>query len=249
MTITVTGLVDADIIAYQAAAASEHPFNWGEGLWTLHAFENDAIVHLENAITSIIEATGVTELRMALTSPNNWRQDVLPTYKMNRVGVRKPMLLPFMRQYLTDHYHTIAMPRLEGDDILGIEASTSGSTIVISLDKDMKTIPGNHFHLGTRQLFTVSEAEADYNHLFQTLTGDTTDGYAGCPGVGKVTAAKLLDGKSFEEMWDIVVRAFKKAGLSEEEALQQARVARICRASDFNPITQEVILWTPSHIR
>ena len=249
MTITVTGLVDADIIAYQAAAAAEHPYDWGEGLWTLHAFENEAIVHLENSVASIIEATGVTELKMALTSPNNWRQDVLPTYKMNRVGVRKPMLLPYMRRYLTEYYQTLQVPRLEGDDILGIESSQSGSTIIISLDKDMRTIPGTHFHLGTRQLFTVSEAEADYNHLFQTLTGDATDGYSGCPGVGKVTAAKLLDGKSYEEMWDVVVRAYKKAGLGEEEAIQQARVARICRASDFNSKTGEVILWNPPTIK
>jgi 5'-3' exonuclease len=113
----------------------------------------------------------------------------------------------------------------------------------------MRTIPGAHFHLGTRQLFTVSEAEADYNHLFQTLTGDATDGYSGCPGVGKVTAAKLLDGKSYEEMWDVVVRAYKKAGLGEEEAIQQARVARICRASDFNSKTGEVILWNPPTIK
>lgn len=245
----ITGLVDADIIAYQAAAAVEQPVDWGNGLWTLHAFENEAIVHLENAITTIKDETGVTSLLMALTSPDNWRVGVLPTYKMNRKKTRKPMLLPFLRQYLEDNYVTLAIPRLEGDDILGILSTEMAPAMIISLDKDLKTIPGDHYHLGNRQLFSVSEGEADYNHFFQTLTGDTTDGYTGCPGIGPVTAAKLLDGKSYEDMWSVIVRAFVKAGLSEEAAIQQARVARICRASDYNKTTQEVILWNPPHIR
>ena len=35
-------------------------------------------------------------------------------------------------------------------------------------------------------------------------------------------------------MWSIVVNRFAKAGLSEDEALIQAQVSRICRASDYN---------------
>ena len=42
-----------------------------------------------------------------------------------------------------------------------------------------------------------------------------------------------------------MVRPFKKAGLTEDDALVQARVARILRAEDFNFETQEVILWNP----
>ena len=36
-----TALVDADILAYQAAAASEQPIKWDDDIWTLHAFESD----------------------------------------------------------------------------------------------------------------------------------------------------------------------------------------------------------------
>ena len=31
------------------------------------------------------------------------------------------------------------------------------------------------------QVTNISQWEADYNHMMQTLTGDQTDGYAGCP--------------------------------------------------------------------
>ena len=44
-------------------------------------------------------------------------------------------------------------------------------------------------------------------------------------------------------MWYKVVETFKKANLSENEALIQAQVARICRASDYNAQTQTPILW------
>jgi hypothetical protein len=41
------------------------------------------------------------------------------------------------------------------------------------------------------------------------------------------------------------VKAYDKAGLSEEEALTQARVARICRAEDYDRKSKKVNLWEP----
>ena len=38
----------------------------------------------------------------------------------------------------------------------------------------------------------INEKEANYFHMLQTLTGDPTDGYKGCPNIGKVTAEKIL---------------------------------------------------------
>ena len=68
--------------------------------------------------------------------------------------------------------------------------------------------------------------------------GDRADNYAGCPGVGDVTARKLLEKDC---SWDTVVSAFEKVGLSEEDALVQARVARILRNTDYKGT--QVILW------
>jgi len=120
----------------------------------------------------------------------------------------------------------------------------------------LQTIPGHHYNFSKDLEFTVSEHQADIYHMSQTLTGDATDGYKGCPGMGAVGAKKLLD-KVLDEatpwatsqtlrkmMWDAVVAAYVKAGLGEEEALCQARVARILRTGEFNFKTNEVILWT-----
>ena len=92
----------------------------------------------------------------------------------------------------------------------------------------------------------ISEHEADYNFMFQTLTGDKTDNYAGCPSIGPKTAEKILSGAdTLDDMWAAVTAAYAKQKLSTEVALQQAQVARICRASDFNFKTKKVIPWTP----
>ena len=97
----------------------------------------------------------------------------------------------------------------------------------------------------------MDEAQANYHHLLQALTGDTVDGYAGCPGVGPVAAEKILKEFMAEEAFDVkaawsaVVEAYSKKGLGEEEALTQARVARICRAEDYDFKRKTVKLWTP----
>ena len=40
--------------------------------------------------------------------------------------------------------------------------------------------------------YEIISEEGRYFHMMQTLTGDTADGYPGCPSVGKVTAEKIL---------------------------------------------------------
>jgi DNA polymerase-1 len=158
-----------------------------------------------------------------------------------------------VRELADEHYNTITMEGLEADDIMGILATkpNSAQRIIVSQDKDMKTIPTTVWN--GKELLHVSEAEADYNHLYQTLIGDTTDGYRGCPGVGPVKAEKLLawqegvhtDTGMNQYRWLAIVKAYDKAGLTETDALQQARLARILRWRDWNSDTKKPILWTP----
>ena len=59
----------------------------------------------------------------------------------------------------------------------------------------------------------------------QTLTGDATDGYTGCPTVGPKTAQKILaDAENINEMWAAVTAAYAKQKLSAEVATVQAQV-------------------------
>ena len=99
-------LIDGDIIAYKAAASAETPINWGDGLWSLHAFEPDVEARLEDQIHKLMEAPA-QDCIITLSDKANFRKEVAPYYKANRKDVRKPMLLGWAREYLTSKYNTI----------------------------------------------------------------------------------------------------------------------------------------------
>lgn len=243
-----TLLIDGDIIAYQAAAVAQTPFECPSNpdfvviVLDLAAAKRT----IQDYVTSLQDQLKADAAILALTSGTNFRYSVLPTYKHNRKGVR-PVGLPLLRAWITDHFKTFEREGLEGDDVLGILAThpslVAGEKIIVSIDKDLKTIPGKMVHRIEEGIIEITEEEANRYHLAQTLTGDTTDGYKGCPGMGPKTVDKLFDEKGVS--WATVVGAFEKQGLTEEDALVQARVARICQHTDYNFKSKEVILWSP----
>lgn len=244
-----TLLIDGDIVAYQFAAAAEETMEMEGGVIALHA---DPAVAKENAdawIASCLRKLEGTHAVVVLTDSTNWRKKVLRTYKDNRSGTRKPLILSHVRQHLIDNHGAKIKPGLEGDDVMGILSThptlIKGEKIIVSADKDMRTIPGLFCRYGIGEgnaIETITEEMADHFHMIQTLTGDPTDGYKGCPGIGIKKATTIL---SSGPAWPAVVEAYEKAKLTEEDALVQARVARILRHTDFNFHTGEPILWSP----
>jgi len=238
-------LIDADVVSYEAACAVEKAFEFEPGYWTWSCDFNEVQRVFDDKITKLMDELKGDKAVLCLTDrERNWRLDVLPTYKGNRKAVKKPLVLKPLTEWLIEERGAYFRPRLEGDDIMGILSTRSNpereERIIVSIDKDMKTIPGL-FSKDGKKIVEVTEEEADYQHLYQTLIGDTTDGYTGCPGIGPVKAKAILADPS----WDAVVATYEKAKLNEEVALQQARVARILRASDYNFKTKEPILWQP----
>jgi DNA polymerase-1 len=159
-------------------------------------------------------------------------------YKAGRS--RKPLCYWTVIQRVFSELSAGRVDCLEADDLMGIMATQGRveNPIIVSEDKDLLTIPGLLWRQET--LHTIEEHEADQNWLRQTLSGDPTDGYPGCPGIGAVKAEKYV-----QRGWEGVVEAFEKAGLTEDDALLQARLARILRASDWNSEKKEPILWSP----
>jgi len=287
-----TILLDGDIYLFRAAAAVEHTIQWGdewEGLSTAHSHFDEALEVFERSIEQIQTGLQTDNMVVALTSPVNFRKEVMPTYKQHRIGKRKPTSYAALREHVRQEYSTFEREGLEADDVLGILSTHSsiipGERIIVSIDKDMGSIPGKWLNDkrareaidevgGTFDDFVqeITEEQADWYHMLQTLMGDASDGYPGCPGVGEVGAEKLLaagvvlrcvdhemtrgprkgelekrwvSGDPGGTVWEIVVSAYAKAGLSEEVALENARVARICRAEDWNAKKKTVNLWTP----
>ena len=181
-------------------------------------------------------------ITLYFSDSNNFRKVISSDYKGKRTK-RKPVGYKKLLEWCAKHYKTVRYPNLEADDALGMECHLDPSDfILVSPDKDLKQIACRIFN--GEEEFTVSVEEADYWFWTQCLTGDPVDGYKGVPGIGAVGAKKILD--KAEDPWTAITTAYEKAGLTSDDALLNARLARILRPGEYNSTTKEPILWTPT---
>ena len=245
-----TLLIDGDIALYEVCSACEQAIEWDNDFWTLHSDLQEARQRFDGWVARIEEVTQADKSVIALSGLNNFRKTVLSTYKHNRKPKRKPLAFKPLKEYVQEVYRTYLFDNLEADDVLGLLAGDpglggiKGEKVIVTIDKDLMTIPGFHYYPNKPEdgIIQVSEEQADFNHLLQSLSGDATDGYSGCPGIGPVRAERLL---KESPNWGQVLDAYELAGIGEEDALVQARVARILRWGEYNIKTEEVKLWTP----
>ena len=236
-------LIDGDLLLYRCACGVETEVKWDEDNHLLYSNFEDAWGLVKAQVKALKERFETDSVLVALSSYRNFRKELCDTYKANRAGARKPLCFADLREAASKEWASMEIDGLEADDVLGILATkpTGRNTMIISDDKDFASIPCKHYTKGEVQAYT--EAEADYNHLYQTLVGDQADNYPGCPGIGPVKAKKALD---CDDKWAAVVACFEKAGLTEDDALLQARLSRILRWEDWNSEKKEPILWTPT---
>lgn len=255
-------LIDADALVYNIAFSGETSINWAEAgepdVWTTWADAAEGWYRVVRAVDTLKETHGADRAIMCLSDPTaNFRLDLLPSYKGNRAETKKPLLHAPLRAKIAEEMETFLRPRLEADDVMGILATSGdriikGEKLIISDDKDMRTLPAPQAKFNAPAVLSPTLQEADHFWLYQTLIGDSTDNYAGCPGVGPVKAEKILDDpdkdnmpRTAAELWYRIVAAYEKAGLTEADALIQARCARILRFGDYDFQNKEPILWTP----
>jgi len=242
-------LIDGDILLYKIALNNEIDTHWGDGLWTLHCDEKVCKADVDAVIDDLGSSLSADDYVVTLTDANNFRKDVLPSYKSNRREKRKPMVLKALRKYVMEKHNGVSWKNLEADDVMGImatEPALNEERILVSIDKDMKTIPCNLSQDGSN-FEQIPEKLANYNFMIQAIMGDKTDGYDGIEGVGIKTAEKLLlkyTNCTLKDLWGVVKGIYKEKGYTEKEALQQARVAHILRHGEYNKKTGKVKLWT-----
>lgn len=244
-------LIDADLILHKATSSAEFECDAGDDVWFLSTNLTKAKDHWQSQVDAFSKALGSDDLVFVFSGADNnlnfRKTDIDPTYKGHRKKVRKPLGFTNLREWAFEEYgdRAISQPVLEADDYIGILATTPGTVdrIIVSEDKDFNTVPCRLYQKG--EIRDIDEESADLYWLTQTLTGDSADGYKGCPGVGAVKAAKLLAKGDTRARWETVRRAFLKAGLTEDDALTQARLARILRHCDWDRSSKQPILWVP----
>jgi len=270
-------LIDADVLRYQLAFSNTTAIDWnGDGNKVEAVQPERAKAKLEDYIGDLMEKFGARDYILALScKQGNFRKEFYPAYKDNRNAKPKPALWSVLDDFVYDAFadKIVEIPWLEGDDVLGLLAThpnparAPGSRIVVSIDKDMQTLPGirlyapNRPDLGVRW---IDMHDADLFWMKQVLTGDAVDNYPGFPGIGHVKADGILMPihEQFREssveqhlqaLWSAVVETYTtrlprggQAPLTVEDALIQARLARIVRHGDYDPKLRRVRLWTPA---
>ena len=240
-----TALIDADIVAFRAAAKSQDDFGDGK---------------VSDARVAIREAEHILEQWVKYVKPNNvllcfscptrkyFRHDIYPEYKAQRVQLEKPPALSQVIEHLKSKHKFMTLPGLEADDVMGIMATgtTIKDGVIVSIDKDMQTIPAKFINPDKmRRAIRINPGAANLLVFRQAITGDSTDNYRGIPGIGPVKADKILSDANQLNLWSAVEQAFNDNKLTTEYALTMVRLARILRAEDYNFETGEVRLWHP----
>jgi 5'-3' exonuclease len=241
-------LIDGDQYLYRSAAAAEHDVRWDDENHVLTANEIEVWDTVRQSLDKVFKHFGTTAHTMAMGEGPYFRHKLAPDYKKGRT--RKPLCFYDVRTRMQDEYNVVTLPGIEADDIMGILATKPNNfdKIIVCRDKDLKQIPGKLWD--GKKFKVITEQEADYWHLYQTLVGDSSDGYKGCPGVGPKKAEAILKSACADDgqdayVWSAVVATYEKAKLTEADALLQARLARILRWSDWDSKKKEPILWEP----
>ena len=235
-------LIDADYIVYKSCAAAETEVDFGDDVILVTSNFSDALSATYRELTKIRDSFGsFTPVILFFSDTKNFRKKILPDYKGHRMR-KKPCGYKRVINKLKTEFEVIIMPELEADDAMGIYATQNPGNTIVSPDKDMKQIPGALYNLDEK--FTVTKESGEAWHLIQCLSGDQTDGYGGVPGIGVKRAESLFKEKGYT--WKTVVEAFAERDLSEEEALINARLARILTAEDYDFEKKKPKLWSPS---
>ena len=243
-----TILLDADIIIYRTAIKFEH--KWEEnGHIERVTDEQGAIRSLEEYCHYLKQHLKADDLISCLSASSNWRSALYADYKGNRKS-EKPLLYHALRQHVISNMKKCMRPALEADDVMGILAThdtlVPGDKMVVSSDKDLQTVPCWLYNPNKDQQPREITVEAAHRfHMMQTLMGDATDNYKGCPGVGPKRADIFLNAVDPKDYWFAVCHTYACYGSDEATALCNARLAKILTSDDYDFAQKKVRLWAP----
>ena len=237
-------LIDSDFLAYKAAQACEIGIDFGEDVIIAQSQFSEVLKVFHNELNKVTKAMMEDNFILYFSSTENFRKKIYPDYKGHRMK-RKPLGYKRLVNYCRENHNFKLIEGLEADDTIGIEATrfADPNNIIVSPDKDMRQIPSALWNL-TDDVVEITKDDGDRWHLIQSLSGDPTDGYSGCPGIGVKRATELLDKN--ENKWEAVCKAYRDRGLSDDDALLNARLAKILQKEDFDYDRNQPILWTPN---
>ena len=246
-------LIDADSLLYKVGFAIEDKTFWNEfdveaGLENeqdvTFSTDLDQCYHtFATVLDNILFATDCDEALLVFTGGNNFRKSFPLEYKGNRKEARKPLGYSELLDYAMMHYDIEITNGIEADDlVVYLKTHSDEDFVLCAIDKDvLYQTEGTHYNYNKDEEVTVTKWDSIKYAYYQTLTGDTSDGYKGCKGIGDKRARRILhDLETEADLWAAVVEAYEAAGQTEEEALWTMRLANMHQWNG-----SEIVLWNP----
>jgi DNA polymerase-1 len=214
-------LIDGDMVSFRCAISAEGETEAFTPLSRVDAF-----------IDEVMAQTGAASYEIWLSGKNNFRYDVYPEYKANRVDAKRPKWEKETKDYLCLTHNAQVVEGAEADDALGFRMTELGEEgICVTNDKDLKQIPGHHYDPVKKLLFDVTPLEGTRFFYYQMLVGDPVDNIKGVPGIGPVKANRLLDSVVPEEWHQAVMNLYS----CEEEFEMNAKCLYIWKERGGEP--------------
>ncbi|HBA88379.1 MAG TPA: DNA polymerase I [Geobacter sp.] len=172
-----------------------------------------------------------------------FRNELFPAYKATRSAMPEDLaqqLEPIKQMVRAFNIPALELPGFEADDIIGTIAkkceAQGMACVVVTGDKDLMQIVTENVTL----LDTMKDKSfgiADVREKFGVgpervvdvlaLWGDSSDNIPGVPGIGEVTAKKLL--QEYGSLDELLARAGEVKGKTGERLVEFADQARLCR--------------------
>ena len=172
-----------------------------------------------------------------------FRNELYPAYKANRVSMPEDLaqqIEPIKEMVRAFNIPALQLPGFEADDIIGTiarECEARGmACVVVTGDKDlMQIVSENVTLLDTmkEKSYGIAEVREKFGVAPErvvdvlALWGDASDNIPGVPGIGEVTAKKLL--QEFGSLNELLVRAGEVKGKNGEKLVEFADQARLSR--------------------
>jgi len=194
-------IIDGDVLVYMS-------------IWKSNNLEEGKKKFLEH-FNDILNNLFTKDYVMAIGGPDNFRAELYTEYKGNRKKAKdnRPDWFLDLKSWVESLDGVVMSDNCEADDLVRIWAlecdKAEINRVVVTVDKDLDCIPGNHYNPRTKSLYQVSEEYAERFYWKQILTGDSVDNIPGLPKVGPVKAEKILGNeKTHNGLQKLVCRAY-----------------------------------------
>lgn len=191
-------LLDGDIFAYRVGHTTNNE-TFDIAKW-----------RIDDMISATLEEVQADSYELYLTDPeDNFRRSLSVFYKANRTQP-KPVWLEDLKEHLIVKWKAQFAVGQEADDALGIAQSQyEDSSVICSIDKDLKQIPGHHYNFVKKEWSFIDKFVGLYNFYIQLLVGDVADNVQGVQGIGPVKASRALEKcKTEYEMFEVVRKLY-----------------------------------------